>query len=286
MAMQAAAGVGGGPGPIDPSSVLKTPYSEPLRNVVRFLVAVAGTRPSADPDVAATFRAVWESTLTPMTIPEMNAALETMYRISPQHLFGVLRAVDPATRQCFHAEAIKVAQAVKADMTELTQAAMVLRWVLTVALPALTPLPEDSQLGTTTEIRRNYAALDEACKVARPDDTNPTCVDLATTRTLLSKQLSAANTRLAALGADPADHTGAKDVSAVRRKVAMPAIALAIVFGVLFVAVVVMLGVLIAKYRSCSAMPGNNSVAVSPPGAVLHPATGTNIHTSMWGFPE
>lgn len=165
------------PPPPPPADELKTPYGRVLAQLVRFVTAVQATPVrDDDADVTAEVRAKWNAVPAPKTDAELHAAVSRMYAMNPQQLAATLGAADASTRLYFHGQAIKLAQAVKVDTDELAFAAATMRWFLQTALPALRGQPEEAQLGTVKEIRRNYAALDATCKVARPDNTNPAVV--------------------------------------------------------------------------------------------------------------
>ena len=163
--------------PLQPADELKTPYGRVLAQLVRFVTAIQST-PARDDgvDVTAEVRTKWNAVPAPKTDAELHAAVSRMYAMNPHQLAATLGASDASTRLYFHGQAIKLAQAVKVDTDELAFAAATMRWFLQTALPALRSQPEEAQLGTVKEIRRNYAALDATCKVARPDNTNPTIV--------------------------------------------------------------------------------------------------------------
>ena len=165
-----------------PADDFRTTYGRVLSQLTRFVAAIQTMTPSVDgsPEAVTTaLRNKWNDIPAPKTIAELHAAVGRMYAMSPQQLSDTLGAADPSMRLYFHGQAIKLAQAVRADSDELAFAAATMRWFLQQALPALQNQAEEGQLGTIKEIRRNYAALDAACKVARPDETNPTVVAAA-----------------------------------------------------------------------------------------------------------
>lgn len=173
--------------------MLHTGYSDPLRDVTRFLTAVAQTAPGQD------FRQVWSQVGSASTTDQMNGVIEQMYKLSPAHLASVLSSTDAPTRAYFHTQALRLAEGVHNDMTEFSQTAMVLRWLMMQGLPAIAHLPEEAVMGTTTELRRHYGAVDSACRVARPDDTNPTCIQLSENCQISAKTIAAHETTNKAL---------------------------------------------------------------------------------------
>jgi hypothetical protein len=128
----------------------------------------------------ATFADVWASTPTPKTVQELTAAVQRVYTMSPKQLMAVFGSLSDEYRQYFHAQCIELSESVKNDMPELSLAATLLRWVLQTALPNMQAFPEDSLLGTTVTVQKNYSSLDYTCKIARPDDSNPEVIKYAT----------------------------------------------------------------------------------------------------------
>ena len=166
-----------------PMDELKTPYGRVLAQLVRFVSAVqlqsasGNANGGGDPEaVTAAVREKWNAIPAPKTNAELHAAVTQMYAMNLEQFARTLAACDSSMRLYFHGQGIKLAQAVRADTDELAFASATMRWLLQQALPSLATQPEEAKLGTVKELRRNYAALDATCKVARPDDSNPVLV--------------------------------------------------------------------------------------------------------------
>jgi hypothetical protein len=171
------------PPPPPPMDELKTPYGRVLAQLVRFVSAVqlqsasGNANGGGDPEaITAAVREKWNAIPAPKTNAELHAAVTQMYAMNLEQFARTLAACDSSMRLYFHGQGIKLAQAVRADTDELAFASATMRWLLQQALPSLATQPEEAKLGTVKELRRNYAALDATCKVARPDDSNPVLV--------------------------------------------------------------------------------------------------------------
>lgn len=273
------------------SPPLHTPYGDSMRDVVRFLLAVGSVTPSPGADLSAAFRDVWGKTGSPATSADMHASMQRIYNMNPDHLGQVFASLDGQTRQYFHAQAIQMSQAVKADMPELAQASALMRWILQHAMPRLQGQPEEAQLGTTPELRKNYAALDLVCKIARPDSSNPKVAELEAMVHAAQAQHAAASqqsegykTRLAALGFDPdtpedqdKDAVAAADqdkLASMCKKKSRTTVIVSIVLGVLLIVAVITFVVLWLK--KCK--HGGGSTAAL--GAAGPPAVGGVFRTS------
>ena len=297
MSMQGAGAAGGRPplgdasdaqqSPVEGGGGLASGYAEPMRDLLRFLDAVSATRPGAD------FRAEWAEMGSPSTVGEVNHCLARMKALPPQHLLQTMRTMDAPTRAYFHAQAIKLSHLLKSDMTELVQAVMVLHWVLRV-LPHLSSLPEEGALGTSSEVKRNFAAVDSACKVCRPDERNPVCLNLAAACDASKQTIDSLAQRLTAAGVDPASDP-AGDAAALKAAAAVackPAQTQAIVGFVLFgVAVVGIVAILVTcllkkkKLQGGGAGEGGTGKPGLGAGAGGAASQGFPAEATGWGFP-
>lgn len=281
-----------------PADALKTVYADAMRNIVRQLDAVART-PADNPQ---SFRETWQALGSPATASEMHAAIQRIYSLPPQHLAAVFSSADSQTRQYFHVQAMKLAQAVSQDMPELSQASAIMRWVMQQALPALQNLPEGEQLGTMEEVRRNYAALDTTCKIARPDESNPVVVRLkkqaesvAATVQETNQKLIDLRKRMTEAGLDPDaedDSLALAEIAKENRKKLGTGTIVLIVIVVLLVIAVIVLGVFYAKKCHKPSTPGGGAPAQAALGghAGLHlPRLDQNLAAMSdedWGFPS
>lgn len=267
--------------PPNPDTV-HTGYGEAMRNLLRYLEAVARTMPTPG-DGTAAFRATWESTGSPATAAEMQATLSRVLQMPASHLAAVQATLDPATRQYFHVAAIQLADAIGADMAELAQAAAVERWVLSDALPALQSMPEEGQLGTRNEIRKQYAKLDGACRVARPDDTNPVVADLGAHLAAANNANSALKTRLAAAGLQPdAPETDAAQLAACKKtkQLSTTSIVLIVVVILAIIAIIVLSVMYVRKQTVLTTAP---QLTAGIPTAAFGGVANT---PSSWAFPR
>ena len=160
------------PGGLTPSAVSGTPpptsnYTGPMLNVIRFLGAVAKTSP------ATPFSTAWAQTGVTGSVPEITAAMQGVYALPTKHLSEVFYNLGDESRRYFHTQCLELSETVAKDMPELSLATALLRWLTQAALPALAPLPESASMNTAELLRKNYNAVDYACLVARPDDSNP-----------------------------------------------------------------------------------------------------------------
>lgn len=173
------AGPGGpAPGAAPPAAadVLRSSFAEPMGNILRFMDAVQAT-PAANPQ---SFREVWANIGSPQTVTGMAKALQRDMVIPPAHIVGILSQTGQPYREYLHSQILDLSERMKGEMPEFIQAVMMVHWLTSVVLPALQAagLPEDSALGTSAALRKNYASITEACTIARPDGSNPTCIQL------------------------------------------------------------------------------------------------------------
>lgn len=188
---------------------LQAGFSGSMRNVVRFLEAVAQSSPGVAPDA---FRGAWAAVASPTSTTAMHSSMQHLFTMPAPHVAAVLGGLDDQTRAYFHVQIMQLAQEVRKDMPELSQAAALMRWLLSEAMPALQGQPEDSELGTTNELRKNYAVLDTLCQIARPDSSNPKINQMGqqmqglhAAHAALKAQHTALAERATAAGLDPAD---------------------------------------------------------------------------------
>lgn len=147
-----------------------TGYVDTMKNIVRFLTAVQNT-PAGD-TTKTQFSQVWARTHTPGSMTELTSAMQAVYAIPPKHLVAVFENIPDDQRQYFHGQCLRLSETVKDDMPDLSLAAALLRWLIQAGMPALQKFPEDGLFGTTANMTKNYAAVDYACRVARPDESN------------------------------------------------------------------------------------------------------------------
>ena len=175
------------------TSSLSSNYATPMLNVIRFLSAVAITSPTN------TFQTAWSQTSFAGSVPDLTAAMQGVYALSTKHLSEVFYNLSEESRRYFHAQCLQLSENVAKDMAELSLATALLRWLTQAALPALQVLPEASAMNTAEILRKNYAAVDYACLVARPDDSNPEFQKMAGRIAGLEKELLAEQKKSKAL---------------------------------------------------------------------------------------
>lgn len=142
-----------------------TRYGAALRPLVRFLLAVQAAQPG-------TFDQALAQTPEPQ---DLTAAMQRVYSLSAKHLAAVYATMTNEQRQYFHSQCIALSEAVKDDMSDLSLAAALMRWIMQGGLPAV---QDPAHPDTQSIFKKNFGALEYACKVARPDDTNPEFVKL------------------------------------------------------------------------------------------------------------
>lgn len=284
----------GGPPP------LHTPYAAPLRAIAKFMTAAAAASSGAPapgtPGFPEAFRARLAATPEPSTAPELQAAIARMFHLQPAHIAAVVSGVDPETRLLFHGHAMNLGEAVQGDTDELSQAAVVIRWLLGVALPSVQSHPDTQDLNTVGVLRSNLAALQTAAKIARPDDTNPAILALKDRAESAAAAAKAATSRLVALGLHETDAKDDKKLQKANSGLTAGIIVLAIVAAVL-IAVVIWLVATRQKSRPSSRLPplpsqqprGAASLGGAPRSAagLANPGSGPAVLPSAqdWGFP-
>lgn len=290
------------PGAIPPDgNALSTQYSEPLRDLVRFLETVTRMRPGPYPpgtDLTPVFHDAWAETMSPSTVPEMTVAIRRLHDLRLEHFAGVLAAVDDKTRQYFHATSMALANAVAKDMPELAQASSMLRWVLGQALPAVKNLPEDIAFGTTQEVRKKYAMLDAAAQTVRPDESIPEVHNLRQKVGELTEVATNLKTEAAGVAAK---HAALETASAAATQSAASFRTATIILAVIAVLALIALGVLVWLYVTAKSNKGKSSASASgaAPAAALSFGGVTHSHSHHpivtddaldggfnWGFPR
>jgi hypothetical protein len=297
---------------LPPTEILRSSFKEPLGDILRFMDAVATTNPGNPQE----FMAIWGSIGSPATVSDTAVAVKRMLSVPTSHIATVLHRVDPTLRNYLHAQIIDLSERSKDEMPEVAQAAIALQWFMNKLLPDLQAagLPEDSMLGTTHTLKRNYGEVLRASEAARPDVLNPTCHKLSAearhaqekvqvleqkvaeslrAATEASTQLAARQKRLQDLGFEPAAEPEA-DKKAIRHlarrelhKKMNALTALAITGFVLFaVVLVVLIAVVImqaSKKRSASAaalLPPAPGQAGASFGGVRRPGSHSVLDTA------
>lgn len=272
--------IGGSPSPVPvpvppPSSPPSaSSYSNIMKNVVRFLLAVSKSQGN-DP-TKSEFGAVWAQTPLPNTVAELTSALQRVYAIPSKQLSTVFASIPDEQRQYFHSQCIQLSEAVKEDMPDLSLAAALLRWVMQGGLPALSAFPEDATLGTSAIVKKNYAAVDYTCRVARPDDSNPEIQKLVTQVKQMQEQAKRRSTETPTPACPPAG--ASKTVVVV----------LAVLLALAVIGLIV-LGVMYSNNRKGSvvrapALSAQPQIRQSP--LDLSIALGGGSGGEAWGFPD
>jgi hypothetical protein len=155
------------------AEVMRSSFREALGNILRFMDAIANT----DPQAPQNFRAVWERIGSPSTVSETSNAIQRIMSVANSHVVAILARIDSEYRKYLHTQILDLSEKSKGEMPEVGQAAIMLQWLMGTLLPDLhaAGLPEDSVLGTTATLKKNYGAITETCAIARPDSSNPTC---------------------------------------------------------------------------------------------------------------
>lgn len=147
-----------------PVSAFVSNYAEPMRNIIRFLLAVENT------PAGGSFANIWAATALPATVAELTTAMQRVYSLPAKQLTDVFQSLTNEQRQYFHVQSISLSELVKNDMSELSLAVALLRWLMQAALPTLQSFPEETALQTGATLRKNYAAIDYAARIAKPEE--------------------------------------------------------------------------------------------------------------------
>jgi hypothetical protein len=135
-----------------------------MRHIIRFLLAVENT------PAGGSFANIWASTAPPATVADLTNAMQRVYALPAKQLTDVFQTLTDDQRQYFHTQSIALSELVKNDMSELSLAVALLRWLMQAALPTLQGFPEESALQTSAALRKNYAAVDYAARIAKPEE--------------------------------------------------------------------------------------------------------------------
>ena len=243
-------------------------YEQPLTSVIRFLTAVGQTAaPAAGADVTDAFRNKFGQVVLPTDPERLHAYVAQLNTIPGDHLAAVLGGVSAATRQYFHKIVLELSEGMRAAMPEMGEATAVLRLLIIRMLPAVSSTEESQTYGTLSALQDNYALSDRVAQLIRPDEGNPKlqsiakeAVDVGNAYKGLKGHFDSFVSRMKDLGFDTED--GARDhdiITAWQQKDRIKVIILAVLLGVLFIAVIVLAIVLMKRRGGNGSISGNGS---------------------------
>lgn len=177
--------------------------SPALADLLRFTDAVGACATRA-----SDFRQMWATVSAPATPAEVRDSIARMRALKSADILRVLQGADDAARQYFHAKAAMVASQAREDVDDLASSAATVKWLARTGLPAVKSLPEDEQMGTTTDVAGAMNKLLMLAEMVRPDGENPAVnaarEDATRTRATADNAVAALTAKLTAAGVDPA----------------------------------------------------------------------------------
>jgi len=231
-------------------------YQRPLADVVRFLTTVGRTpTPAAGADITDAFRDAFASVALPPDSQALHAYIAQLNTIPGEHLAAVLGAVSAATRQHFHKVVLELSEGTKAAMPELGEAVAVLRLLIIRLLPAVGHMEESKTFETLSAVTDNYALSDRVAQMIRPDEGNPKlqmvakeAVEVGNAYKGLKHNFDGFVARMHTLGFDTEDTAKDQEViQAWERKDRSKVIIMAVLLGLLFLAVIILAAILMKR---------------------------------------
>lgn len=295
-------------GPVDNSAGACAAPAAALRDLLRFLLAVART--PTDGDAAATHRAfsgAWSQMPTPRTQQEVGEALKAVFAMPPQHLQWVLGHLQVGERSFVHLRALDLAGTAVPLATDVALASAMVRWLHKTALPALAAFPEDAELGTTAEVFKAFRAVEAMAQMAKPDAVNPAVVRATQAANGAIASAESLKARLVSLGVDPAgdparDGALAAQAAGTHKPRCSSknggVIALGALFGVAVIALIVFIALYVSGKRAQkTTVPAAAPSSSQPLPQPISAAAGTGVPNSggvtrhsvgldSWGFPS